>query len=445
MQRLLSRNPAVFLLIMFCVNALDAQTWEIINMSFPEGDTLLNSSSILFATKNIGWIGTSGPVDTNIPPSEYSTKIFKTTDGGHNWMLQYRNSSYGGGLFFAIDSLHCWAYGGSGNLLCTSDGGATWDTSSISGEMDDYFTSMFFFNSQTGIAFNRYRWFTTDGGRNWSKGGDTIMTFPSPWDVYFINDRLGWMVSEMTPYSTDAGYIAHTTDGGKTWSYQDSIALKMLAVDFIDSLRGFAVGTNWNNSTGFIYSTIDGGNIWTWKQFIGSGVFWDIGFLDDKNGWITSLNKILITTDGVETCETQLQGLQSELRKLIVLKKDKVAYAFGDNHYQVPFTLLYADLSDLTNVGHNEIFLPKEFHLMQNYPNPFNPTTLISYQIPEEGFVTMRIYDVMGREVSTLINQRQKPGKYNVEFNASNLSNGMYFYQLKVNNYISTKKMMLVK
>ncbi|MGD0338316.1 MAG: T9SS type A sorting domain-containing protein [Bacteroidota bacterium] len=89
--------------------------------------------------------------------------------------------------------------------------------------------------------------------------------------------------------------------------------------------------------------------------------------------------------------------------------------------------------------------VPNEFALFENYPNPFNPTTSIGYQIPQEGFVMIKIYDVLGREVASLINEYQKPGKYNVEFNAANLSSGFYIYQLKVNDFISTKKMLLLK
>jgi tetratricopeptide (TPR) repeat protein len=93
----------------------------------------------------------------------------------------------------------------------------------------------------------------------------------------------------------------------------------------------------------------------------------------------------------------------------------------------------------------SKVEVPDTYALFENYPNPFNPTTSIGYQIPEEGFVTIRIFDVIGREISTLVNQSQKPGKYSVEFNGANLSSGMYFYQLRVNDFVSTKKMMLVK
>ncbi len=89
--------------------------------------------------------------------------------------------------------------------------------------------------------------------------------------------------------------------------------------------------------------------------------------------------------------------------------------------------------------------LPKEFMLYQNYPNPFNPTTVIQYQIPHTAFVTLKVYNILGKVVATLVNEKESPGTYSVDFNAMNLGNGVYFYQLKADNFISAKKMVLLK
>ncbi len=88
---------------------------------------------------------------------------------------------------------------------------------------------------------------------------------------------------------------------------------------------------------------------------------------------------------------------------------------------------------------------PKEFKLEQNYPNPFNPTTTIQYQLPADAKVTLKIYDVLGSEVTTLVNEEQEAGYKEVKFNASNLASGMYIYRLTANKYVSTKKMMVLK
>ena len=94
---------------------------------------------------------------------------------------------------------------------------------------------------------------------------------------------------------------------------------------------------------------------------------------------------------------------------------------------------------------------PKEFKLEQNFPNPFNPTTTIQYQIappnlPQgEALVQLKVYDILGSEVVTLVNEKQKPGFYEVKFNGANIASGMYIYRLQAKDYVSTKKMMVVK
>jgi len=98
-----------------------------------------------------------------------------------------------------------------------------------------------------------------------------------------------------------------------------------------------------------------------------------------------------------------------------------------------------------TTVGVRNYSILANFILNQNYPNPFNPTTTIKYQIPEMSFVTLKIFDVLGRELTTLINQEKTIGSYEVEFDGSALTSGVYFYQLKAGDFISTKKMILLR
>ena len=88
---------------------------------------------------------------------------------------------------------------------------------------------------------------------------------------------------------------------------------------------------------------------------------------------------------------------------------------------------------------------PATYDLSQNYPNPFNPATTINYQLPQTGFVTLKIYDILGKEVAMLVNEQKNQGRYSVNFNASRLASGVYIYQLRVNDYVSSKKMLLIK
>ena len=93
----------------------------------------------------------------------------------------------------------------------------------------------------------------------------------------------------------------------------------------------------------------------------------------------------------------------------------------------------------------NNDLLPAKFDLAQNYPNPFNPNTNIKFQIAQEGLVTLKVYDILGKEVATLVNEELQPGFYNTEFDATALSSGIYFYKLIANDFVATKKMLLIK
>jgi hypothetical protein len=112
-------------------------------------------------------------------------------------------------------------------------------------------------------------------------------------------------------------------------------------------------------------------------------------------------------------------------------------------------TSSFAYLDKFTGVENKDELL-KKFSLDQNYPNPFNPITKIKYTIPSEGTslmksVQLKVYDVLGNEVATLVNEEKRAGNYEITFNAANLPSGIYFYQLKAGEFVSTKKLMLLK
>jgi D-alanyl-D-alanine carboxypeptidase len=98
-----------------------------------------------------------------------------------------------------------------------------------------------------------------------------------------------------------------------------------------------------------------------------------------------------------------------------------------------------------TGISNSGISLPAEYSLSQNYPNPFNPSTAISYSIPKDGLVTIKIYDILGNELKTLVSNYQTSGKYTVNFNADNLASGVYIYRLQVADLVYSKKMSLIK
>ena len=100
-----------------------------------------------------------------------------------------------------------------------------------------------------------------------------------------------------------------------------------------------------------------------------------------------------------------------------------------------------------------ENYIPMEYKLMQNYPNPFNSSTVISWQLPIRNQVILKVYDILGNEIETLVNELKETGRHEIEFNANNLASGVYFYQLKANDpesssgqgFVETKKMILLR
>jgi len=103
----------------------------------------------------------------------------------------------------------------------------------------------------------------------------------------------------------------------------------------------------------------------------------------------------------------------------------------------------------MSDVGEDGV-TPNQFALSQNYPNPFNPSTVISYQLPVSGQVTLKVYDVLGNEVATLVNEYRDAGNYETEFNVAQesiptITSGVYFYQLKAGSFVETKKMILLR
>jgi hypothetical protein len=102
-------------------------------------------------------------------------------------------------------------------------------------------------------------------------------------------------------------------------------------------------------------------------------------------------------------------------------------------------------LSDITAVKMLQNDLPTSFKLLQNYPNPFNPAATINYQLPINSFVTLKVYDALGREVATLVNAQKPAGNYSVEFNGGRLASGIYYYRMNAGSFVQTKKLLLIK
>ena len=154
---------------------------------------------------------------------------------------------------------------------------------------------------------------------------------------------------------------------------------------------------------------------------------------------------LMTSGNGGNTISGTNLKMYSTLGQILIGKSEE-----EDFKIQVGFWKAYQILTPVEEFNNG---IPKKYLLGQNYPNPFNPTTTIRYAISNvetQDFaslqnVTLKIYDVLGREVATLVDKKQTPGKYSVQFNASNLPSGVYFYTLRAGNFVQTKKMLLLK
>jgi len=140
------------------------------------------------------------------------------------------------------------------------------------------------------------------------------------------------------------------------------------------------------------------------------------------------------------TCVNQESGVTEDLYSIHLINESR-GWIVGDKGL-----ILSTDNGGIVSVYSdlNNEFI-EDFELKQNYPNPFNPSTSLQYAIGSRQFVTLKVYDLLGREVATLVNEEKPAGEYEVEFNGSTLPSGIYFYQLKAGTFSETKKMILLK
>ncbi|MBK9096993.1 MAG: T9SS type A sorting domain-containing protein [bacterium] len=370
-----------------------------------------------------------------------------------------------------VDANTGWAVGDSGTILYTTNSGVDWvqQTSGINLNLVD----ISFVDANTGwVVGENFILKTTNGGISWSQQIHDSLYFNA---VFFIDENIGWLCSD--------GIILKTTDGGNIWIPKP---IGGGDIQFLDPIKGFLASSS-------IYKSTDGGDNWIESLWGGmTGHFDRISFSDSENGfvihhysggfgqnffierttnggadWITtnypwaqcrdvhSINSnivyvvgigsqapvrgaILKTSDGGTTWNEQFFELDKTLNGVHFVNEN-IGWVVGDSG-----TVLHTTNGGVTFID-NEPTQPTEFILEQNFPNPFNPSTVISYQLPVSSDVTLKVFDVLGNEIATLVNEYIPAGRYEVEFNAASLTSGVYFYQLRTEDYIAVKKMILLK
>ena len=421
-----------------------------------------------------------------------------TVSAQEGWTTQTSPSASILSGIYAIDSLNVWAVGQNGLIVHTTDGGVSWD--SVPSGTSRRLTTVEFIDAETGFVggeedessppFTDYLvQRTTDGGATWEFqeliGGDQLTItdidfvpgppgesirgysiaglantwrtdhMGDPWEhtsgncgegnfnsCCFVDSVTGWYVG--TPAMGNEYTIMHTTDGGDTFVEQtDPVGIKLNGVCFATPLKGVAVG----NSGTAIY-TSDGGETWeqSMDEDLGYNTWFSVYLTESGKAWtVGNKGLILYSSDWGHTWEPQESGVTQPLWEVYFVNDHEGWIVGGLTSGLILHTKNGggANTTGVGNVGEGQAI---SFKLGQNYPNPFRTSTQISYTLIRSGHVSLKIYDLSGREIQTLVNEVKNAGEHTVQWDADSFGNGLYFYKLKVNDEPSElKKMVLAR
>lgn len=343
--------------------------------------------------------------------------------------------------------------GYNGAIYKTTDGGSSWNVVYYNPSLTNFIDNITFFDAKDGFAWGdglsdssiNACVETTDGGASWTNNNNFIIGLGYPGDMCFTLPSSAFLCGKNFISGTLYYGIWRSTDSGRNWSFstvgtssKDSLTYPF-SVIFEDSLHGVVCRID---ST--FWSTSDGGV--TWRQ-IGSATptWFDYATLVTGtntavfggNGNAT-IAEVDLASDSVAIFQDGTKNISFSYVDFPTKSRGYMADGFIRSFYS-------ARLPNVTAIQQLTPREPENYSLSQNYPNPFNPSTTISYQLPRNAFVVLKVYDVLGREVETLVNERQSAGNHSVVFNASNLPSGVYFYRLQSGPYHNAKELLLLK
>ena len=373
------------------------------------------------------------PNNGNIGYMSTYAGIFRTDDYGESWINIFNKSS--NNVDF-VDENNGWMVNNpSGNIYHTQDGGKNWDLQYD--QSGGYYLRMIDKNVGFGIAFDHLSR-TTNGGENW----DTI-SFPFAISVsqcvaFKLNDTARIYVG------SQEGFVYYSIDTGKTWIKDDIYTNGLKTADLA-------------YKDGFLVCAIENGAIFT-KILSNSIVPVELtSFTSTISKNSVTIKWSTATEKNNYGFEIERKDLKSEFKRIGFIKGKGTTtelsnYSYSDNNL-APNAYNYRIKQIDYDGNYQYYYLANEVNLQymltysleQNYPNPFNPSTTIKYAIAKAGIVTLKLYDILGKEKEVLVNERKEPGNYVYEFKNLNLSSGVYFYTLKTNDYIQTKKMVVLK
>jgi photosystem II stability/assembly factor-like uncharacterized protein len=424
--------------------------------------TIPGLEAVYFTSENVGYA------------AGWQDYFIKTTDGGITW----NQINIDPGIWYFRDIEFTDANNGitstaDGTVYVTADAGNSW---TLASGLNQDIQDLCYADASTLYAVGGDEKISksTDGGFSWSEiysGTFTGLLL----GVYFTDANYGMVGGE-------DGKVLKTTDGGQTWITENAGGFALLhGVYIFNQDSAYVVGTPEQ-----VYKTIDGGNTWTEDIVSNYNVaFYKVKFTSNNMGVICgSQGTILIKRDYVPVELTNFSALvngasvslkwqtASEINNKgfnIERKSDKSGwqeigfvtgngtstrqhlYSFNDERLSegtYNYRLKQIDFDGsfkYSNVVTAEISTPENFRLEQNYPNPFNPSTIVSYYVPVQSFVTLKVYNIAGEEVASLINGLQTKGHHTIIFDGKDFASGVYLVKMSAGNFSSIIKAVLLK
>jgi hypothetical protein len=296
---------------------------------------------------------------------------------------------------------------------------------------------------------------TTNGGTSWSRSSGFESPFEEVYGIKFTDAQNGYI------FCTDTAAIAmyRTTNGGQMWSRTTFPTLTGgVALSFSSNQLGYFIGEE-NSKTenrSFLFRTTNGGQNWVPLTTIGGDTLTQLlGLAALKNSQSVVMPAINFQ-QGFFAARSSNAGAswrRDALPPLNLIVSTAAEYFDENTVYLAGFPAVLLVNRGFASVRQVSDVTPKAFALQQNYPNPFNPSTEIRYQVSGTSEVRLEVFDMLGRKVSTLVNERQVAGEYQATFNAAGLASGIYFYRIDVRSsggsqtgaFTDTKKMLLIK
>jgi photosystem II stability/assembly factor-like uncharacterized protein len=256
--------------------------------------------------------------------------------------------------------------------------------------------------------------------------------------------------------------IYRTINGGNSWEQNTNQNKRYYSLFFTDYLTGYVCGIIVGNLVGIIQKTTSGGNSWQ-NVHQTQGSCESIYFVTTDTGYYVGLyvdpsyysNPVTYKTTDVGELWNYLSngaGALHDKWNAVYFTDPNIGFIVGNkgiaNNGIILKTVDGGDSwNEVTSIQviKSDVITISKYKLHQNYPNPFNPNTTIKYQIPEISFVTIKVYDVLGKEVATLVNEEKPAGNYDIEFDGEGITSGIYFYQLQAGSFVETKKMIMIK